>query len=71
MANSSSLLELFQVLEKELVIRLRYTPLPWRHGDQKFFVADNTKAETMLGWKPRTTKGEAIVKALAWARQTM
>jgi CDP-paratose 2-epimerase len=71
MANSSSLLELFQVLEGELGIRLRYTQRPWRHGDQKFFVADNTKAERMLGWKPRTARDDGIVKAIAWARQTM
>ena len=70
MENSSSLLELFQILEEELDVRLKHTQLPWRHSDQKFFVADNSKAETMLGWKPRTTKHEGILKTIDWARQT-
>jgi CDP-paratose 2-epimerase len=70
MENSSSLLELFQILKEELDVQLKYTQLPWRHSDQKFFVADNSKAETMLGWKPRTTKHEGILKTIDWARQT-
>jgi CDP-paratose 2-epimerase len=71
MANSSSLLELLQILEKELNVRLKYTQLPWRHSDQKFFVANNSKAESMLSWKPRTTKHEGILKTIAWAREVM
>jgi CDP-paratose 2-epimerase len=70
MENSSSLLELFQILKEELDVQLKYTRLPWRHSDQKFFVADNSKAKTMLGWKPRTTKHEGILKTIDWARQT-
>jgi CDP-paratose 2-epimerase len=70
MGNSSSLLELFHILEKELNVQLKYTRLPWRHSDQKFFVADNSKAEAMLDWKPRTSKHDGILKTIAWARQT-
>ncbi len=71
MANSSSLLELFETLEKELQVKLNYTRLPWRHSDQKFFVADNSKAQSMLSWSPRTSKHEGILKTIAWARQSM
>ncbi len=71
MANSSSLLELFDFLEDELQVKLKYSQLPWRHSDQKFFVADNTKAAGALGWEPKTTKREGILKTLEWARQTM
>ena len=42
--NSMSLLELLQYLEQRLGIKLNYTHLPWRQSDQKFFVADNSKA---------------------------
>ena len=52
-ANSSSLLELFAILEKTLNVELDYERLPWRHSDQKFFVANNAKAEKLLGWRPR------------------
>ncbi len=64
--NSSSLLELFRFLECEIGIKLNYTKLPWRHSDQKFFVADCTKAAKLLGWSPRVRKDEGIRKLLAW-----
>lgn len=70
-ANSSSLLELFEFLEKELKVKLNYTRLPWRHSDQKFFVADNSKAQSVLGWKPRINKAEGIRQMLAWVEKTM
>ena len=50
--NSCSLLELFGLLEKWLELRLQYRHLPWRHSDQKFFVADIAKARRLLGWEP-------------------
>ena len=70
-ANSSSLLELFELLEGELKVKLKYSRLPWRHSDQKFFVADNGKAQSMLGWKPVIAKRDGILKTLSWARQSL
>jgi CDP-paratose 2-epimerase len=67
-ANSSSLLELFAFLNAELAIELKYTRLPWRHSDQKFFVADHSKAERLLGWKPCVSKEEGIRRMLAWVK---
>jgi CDP-paratose 2-epimerase len=67
-ANSSSLLELFAILETTLKVKLQYERLPWRHSDQKFFVANNAKAERLLGWRPRVTKEEGISRMLEWAR---
>ena len=66
MENSMSLLELFHLLESKLGIELRYRQLPWRQSDQKFFVADNTKARTLLDWSPQTTKEEGIDTVLSW-----
>ena len=66
--NSSSLLELFEFLNAELGIELKYTQLPWRHSDQKFFVADNTKAQRVLGWKPRVGKEEGIRRMIEWVK---
>jgi len=68
MKNSSSLLELFAILEQMLQIKLKYERLPWRHSDQKFFVANNGKAEKLIGWRPRITKEEGIARMLEWAR---
>jgi CDP-paratose 2-epimerase len=66
--NSMSLLELFQVLEAELGVKLKYRQLPWRQSDQKFFVADNRKAERLLDWSPRVMRNEGINSVLEWER---
>jgi CDP-paratose 2-epimerase len=64
--NSMSLLELFHLLEAKLGVQLSYRQLPWRQSDQKFFVADNTKARTILAWSPHTPKEKGIATVLAW-----
>ncbi len=46
--NSLSLLELFDILESELGIRLNYENLPPRKSDQKVFVADTTKISDLV-----------------------
>lgn len=50
--NSLSLLELFDLLENMLGIKMKYTQLNWRKSDQKVFVADNTKATNIIKWNP-------------------
>jgi CDP-paratose 2-epimerase len=67
-ANSCSLLELFEILEEMLGTKLHYRRLPWRHSDQKFFVADITKAKTVLGWKPQLGRIEGIRRMLDWVQ---
>jgi CDP-paratose 2-epimerase len=64
--NSMSLLELLQLLEHRLSLKLHYTHLPWRQSDQKFFVADNTKASRLLQWSPKMPKEQGIEDTLAW-----
>ena len=69
MANSCSLLELFKLLEEFVGVKLKYRRLPWRHSDQKFFVADIGKARWLLKWKPRLSKQQGVKLMLAWAEQ--
>ena len=64
--NSMSLLELLLFLEKRLGIKLNYTNLPWRASDQKFFVADNSKAERLIQWTPKMSKEQGIEDTIAW-----
>lgn len=64
--NSSSLLELFDFLESELGVQLNYTRLPWRHDDQRYFVADNSKASQLIGWTPLVSKVAGIRRTLDW-----
>jgi CDP-paratose 2-epimerase len=66
MANSLSLLELFQVLENELGTKLNFQKLPPRKNDQKVFVADISKAEQLIGWKPKVDKISGLKRMLEW-----
>jgi CDP-paratose 2-epimerase len=68
--NSSSLLELFSLLENELAINMEYTRLPPRESDQKVFVADITKANKLLDWTPRISKEEGIRKMIGWVSES-
>ena len=64
--NSMSLLELLLFLQKRLGITLKYEHLPWRQSDQKFFVADNSKAERLIQWSPKTSKEQGIEDTIGW-----
>ena len=64
--NSLSLLELFVILEKEVEVKLNYYSLPWRHSDQKVFVADYSKYLARTGWTPRIDKITGIRNMINW-----
>jgi CDP-paratose 2-epimerase len=68
MNQSLSLLELFEILESFLGIRMKYAQLPVRSSDQKVFVADITKINTRIGWKPNVTARNGIEKMLEWVK---
>jgi CDP-paratose 2-epimerase len=64
--NSLSLLELFDILESRLDIKLTYDITPARMSDQKIFVADIRKIKKFIGWEPKTDKISGIDKMLKW-----
>lgn len=68
-SNSLSLLELFELLEEFTSNTIRFQKLAWRVGDQKFFVANNYKANSEFGWLPRQNKKDGILKMLDWCRE--
>ena len=69
MENSLSLLELFKMLEDNTGFPMRYEKLPWRHGDQKVFVANVRKAESDLNWVPTVSKQDGIREMMDWSRE--
>lgn len=66
MANSLSLLELFQILENELDIKMQFTQLEPRESDQKVFIADISKVTSLTGWKPAVDRVSGVRKMLQW-----
>jgi CDP-paratose 2-epimerase len=57
------------MLEGMLGISLKFTKLDWRHEDQRFFVADNTKIGANTGWVPQVAREEGVARTLAWIRE--
>jgi len=64
--NSLSLLELFFLLEETAKVQLEYKKIPVRESDQRVFVADITKANQLMGWRPKVEKASGITKMLDW-----
>lgn len=64
--NSSSLLELFLFLEKELDTRMEYRTLPPRESDQKVFIADISKVKDNIDWEPKISKADGIRMMIDW-----
>lgn len=68
MNQSLSLLELFDMLNEILGIKMEYTKLPPRQSDQKVFVADITKIKNRIGWEPKVTAYEGVSKMVEWVK---
>lgn len=64
--NSLSILELFAILEDQLSIKLDYTQLPVRESDQRVFVADITKAQRLLDWRPKVSAVDGVACMVDW-----
>lgn len=67
--NSLSLLELFKILESCTGFPMRFEKLAWRHGDQKVFVADISKAGIDFRWVPTVNKEQGIREMIEWSRE--
>ena len=64
--NSLSLLELFNLLEELLGIKMEFEKLPPRESDQLVFIADNKSISNLTSWKPKVTTRMGISKMLEW-----
>lgn len=68
MEQSLSLLELFDLLNEMLGIKMEYTQLPPRQSDQKVFVADITKITNTIGWRPQVSSKEGVLAMVDWVK---
>lgn len=69
MEQSLSLLELFEMLNDILDIKLEYIQLPPRQSDQKVFVADIKKISNRLGWRPQISAFEGVAAMVDWVKE--
>ena len=68
-SNTLSLLELVGHLERSCGHALRPRFADWRPGDQRVFVADVTKAERLLDWRPTVSTAEGVNRLIAWVQE--
>lgn len=65
-ANSTSLNELLQLMEEMTGDKIACSYTDWRPGDQKYYVSDTRKFNSMTGWKPAYSLPEGIQKLHQW-----
>lgn len=68
-ANTLSLLELIDYLEKTLNKKISPKWDDWRPGDQPVFVCDLSKAQRLLSWAPQHSVDKGVVKLIAWVEE--
>jgi len=61
--NGYSVKEIINMCEKITNKKIEYKIYPPREGDSAILIADNSKAEEILGWKPKIDIKESIKKA--------
>lgn len=66
--NQMSLFELVSMLEDKLHKKIKINYTNWRLGDQKIYVSDISKAQKLLGWKPKVSKKEGINRLIEWVQ---
>lgn len=69
-SNSSSLLELFDILHKLTKNSPNFTIGPTRNFDQKVFISDNSLISSRTNWKPKVIFNDGIQALIEWLRAT-
>ena len=64
--NSLSIIELVEILKKNIKNKISYKYENWRKGDQKIFISDNSKIKKDLNWSPKIKKLDGIKKLIKW-----
>ena len=70
-ANTLSLLELIDLLERQLGHRLVCRFEDWRPGDQRVFVSDIRRATADFGWTPRVSPTSGIARMMGWLKDSV
>jgi CDP-paratose 2-epimerase len=70
-SKSLSILELFEILEKLLNIKMTYSQLDWRESDQLVFVANTKKIRSMINWDAKINPDDGIKRFIKWINPTL
>lgn len=67
--NTLSLLELLEMLEKEIGGKIKVGFSDWRPSDQKVYISDISKIKEKLDWEPKVKPEEGVKKLIEWVRE--
>ena len=70
-ANTTSLLELLELVEELSGVRPRVSFQDWRVADQRWYVSDPRAFCGLTGWEPRTGVREGVTRLHAWLREQL
>lgn len=68
-SDTISLKEMIEMIEKELHTKAKILSLPMQAGDVRMTFADISKAEKMLGYKPKMEFKDGIKRFIAWYKK--
>jgi len=69
--NTTSLLELIEVIEGRTGIKMVYKFSDWRPSDQKVYISDITKVLKELEWRPKITPSYGIKLLVDWVKDNI
>jgi len=64
--NVLSILQLLNILENLLVMKINVKIADWRPGDQKVYISNIEKSLTQLNWRPAVTVKSGVEKLYNW-----
>ncbi len=64
-----SLIQLVEIIADTLGVKADVTTLPTRAGEVTRYVADISKAQRLLGYRPETPLPEGVAKEIEWSRK--
>jgi len=70
-ANTTSLLELIDLLSDMSGARPSVTAESWRSADQRYYVSDHRRFSETTGWAPRTGVAEGVRRLVEWLEHEM
>ncbi len=70
-SNALSILEFLNIVEKLSEKKVNYSFADWRSGDQPLFISDNTKAASLINWRPETDYKTGIKIIFEWIKNNI
>lgn len=67
--NTLSLLELIDIIEKELKQKIKIKKSAWRPGDQPIYISDLSSAKKILNWSPTIPAKQGVKEVIRWTQQ--